>query len=221
MDGIKKTVAVFAIIMLVIALAAPAMAQTYGGRMAQPRAGAYQGGQQATPQQGQQGGLPQSNKDLMATMEGRTDISIFTAAVKAAGYDQLLGQQGQTQNPVMVFAPTDAALQRDMGISDFSALASDASALRSLVENCIVQNVQQPSEGSNTITMTTIGGMPVTATKSNTGITINGLKVVDVVMANNGMLAVTDGVVSSSQGGQPATPSVVPTRMPGGMRGYR
>jgi uncharacterized surface protein with fasciclin (FAS1) repeats len=224
MDEIKKTVAVFAIIMLVIALAAPAVAQTYGGRMAQPQAGGYQrGGQQAMPQQGQQGGMPQSNKDLMATMEDRSDISMFTAAVKALGYDRMLSQQ--SQNPYIVFAPTDRALQRDMGVTDVNTLMSDTNAVKSLVENCIVSNVSEPPEGSNTITMTTLGGMQLTATKSNTGITVNGVKVIDAVMATNGMLAVTDGVVGM-QGGMPAVspsvmPSAVPTRMPGGMRGYR
>jgi uncharacterized surface protein with fasciclin (FAS1) repeats len=216
MDGIKKIVAVFAIIMLVIAFTAPTMAQTYGGRMAQPQAGGYQrGGQQAMPQRGQQGGLPQSNKDLMATMESRSDISMFTAAVKAAGYDQMLGQQVQSQNPYMVFAPTDEALQRDMGVTDVNALVSDANAVKSLVENCIVSNVNEPQEGSNTITMTTMGGMQLTATKSSSGITVNGIKVVDAVMATNGLLAVTDGVV----GAQGVMPSVAPTAMPGGMRG--
>ncbi len=199
------------------------MAQMYGGRMTQTQAGGYQGGgQQAMPQQGgqgQQGGLPQSNKDLMATMEGRSDISMFTAAVKAAGYDRMLSQQAQGQNPYMVFAPTDKALQRDMGFTDVNALMSDANAVKGLVENCIASNVNEPAEGSNTITMTTLGGMQLTAMKSRNGITVNGINVVDAVMATNGLLAVTDGVVGS-QGGKPSVmPSVAPTMMPGGMRG--
>jgi uncharacterized surface protein with fasciclin (FAS1) repeats len=146
---------------------------------------------------------------------------MFTAAVKAAGYDQMLSQQAQGQNPYMVFAPTDKALQRDMGVTDVNALMSDESAVKSLIDNCIVSSVKEPQEGSNTITMTTLGGMQLTATKSNKGITVNGIKVVDAVMATNGMLAVTDGVVGS-QGGKPSVmPSVAPTMMPGGMRGYR
>jgi len=221
----KKIVAIFAIFMLVIAFAAPAMAQMYGGGMAQPQAGGYQGGgQQAMPAQGgqgQQGGLPQSNKDLMATMESRPDISMFAAAVKAAGYDQMLSQQAQGQNPYMVFAPTDKALQRDMGVTDVNALLSDESAVKSLVDNCIVSNFKEPQGGSNTITMTTVGGMKLTAMKSDSGITVNGIKVIEPVMATNGLLAVTDGVVGS-QGGKPSVmPSVAPTMMPGGMRGYR
>lgn len=193
MDGLKKLMAIFAIIVVIAAFTTPALAQSYGGGMARPQAG---GGQQTMPQQG---GLPESNKDLMATMEGMSDISMFTAAVKAAGYDQMLGQgqQGvsEQQGPIMVFAPTDKALQKDMGISDVNALVSDPGMAKSLVENCIVSNVKEPQQGSDTVTMTTIGGMQVTAKKSDTGITVNGVKVINAVLANNGMLAVTDGVV--------------------------
>lgn len=185
--------AIFAIIVVIAAFTTPALAQSYGGGMARPQAG---GGQQTMPQQG---GLPESNKDLMATMEGMSDISMFTAAVKAAGYDQMLGQgqQGESEQPrpYMVFAPTDKALQKDMGISDVNALVSDPGMAKSLVENCIVSNVKEPQQGSDTVTMTTIGGMQVTAKKSDTGITVNGVKVINAVLANNGMLAVTDGVV--------------------------
>jgi uncharacterized surface protein with fasciclin (FAS1) repeats len=225
MDGIKKVVVFFAIIMLVIAFTAPVMAQMYGGRMAQPQAGEQQAmpqqeGQelQAMPQQGgqgQQGGVPQSDKDLMATMEGRSDISMFTAAVKAAGYDQMLSQQSQDQNPYMVFAPTDESLQRDMGIADADALVSDTNSVKNLVENCIVTNVKQPAEGSKALTMTTVGGMKLTAMKSDKGITVNGIKVVEPAMATNGLLAVTDGVV----GMKSVKPRVMPSVAPGGMRG--
>jgi uncharacterized surface protein with fasciclin (FAS1) repeats len=194
MDRTKKIVAVFAVMALVIAFTAPAMAQTYGGQQAMPR----QGGQQAMPQQGQQGGLPQSNKDLMATMETTPQASLFAAAVKAAGYDTMLGQQGQAQ--YMVFAPTDKALKRDMGITDASALESDPSMARSLVENCIISQVTEPQQGSNTMTMTTLGGKQITATKSSSGIIVDGINVVDAVMATNGMLAMTDGVVGQAGG---------------------
>jgi len=194
MDGLKKTVAVFAIIMLVIAFAAPAMAQMYGGRMAQPQAGGYQrGGQQAMPPQGGQGNIPQSNKDLMATMEDRSDISIFTAAVKTAGYDRMLSQS--QQNPYMVFAPSDQALQKDLGANGVNALYTDPNAVKNLVESCIVSNVNEPQQGSKTLTMTTLGGTQLIATKSDTGITVNGVRIIDAVMATNGLLTVTDGVV--------------------------
>ncbi len=213
MDGIKKIVAIFAIFMLVAALAAPVMAQVGGGRMAQPQAG----GQRAMPPragQGQQGGGQQPSMDLMATMEGRSDISMFTAAVKAVGYDRILGRQAQAQGQYMVFAPTDQALQRDMGITDVNALVSDTNAAKNLVDNSIVAEVKEPPQGSDSITMTTIGGTELTAMKSNAGITVNDIKISDVVMAANGVLAVTDGVVGMEAGQPTASPTIMPTASP-------
>ncbi len=202
MDGLRKLLAFFAILMLVAALPAPAMAQAYGDRAVQQVSGYEQGGRQAMPSGGGQGGMPQSDKDLMATMEGRQDISMFTAAVKAAGYDQMLRQQGE--GPYMVFAPTDMALQRDLGARSVNDLVSDMNTAKSLVDNCIVSNVSEPAEGSNTLTMTTLGGMRLTAEKSGRSIMVNGIKVIEPVMASNGILAVTDGVVGL-QGGQMGT----------------
>jgi hypothetical protein len=57
--------------------------------------------------------------------------------------------------------------------------------------------------------------MKLTATKSDKGITVNGIKVVEPAMATNGLLAVTDGVV----GMKSVKPRVMPSVAPGGMRG--
>lgn len=186
--------AVFALVVVVMAFIAPAMAQSYGGQMAQP---AYQGGSQQGQMgqagqgqagQGQQGGLTESKKDLMQTLQDTQDASVFAAAVRAAGYDQTLSQN---EGPFMVFAPSDSALQ-NAGI-DISSM--DQNTAKSLVESCIVSKVTEPQQGSDTLTMTSISGQQISAKKSNNGITVNGIKVSNVVKADNGMLVVTDGIV--------------------------
>jgi len=200
MDGLRKVAAVFALAVVVLAFIAPAMAQQYGGGMAQPayqqgQAGqypqGYQQGQAGQYQQGQgeQGGLRETNKDLMQTLQDTQDMSIFAAAVKATGYDQMLSQQ---EGPYMVFAPSDKAFQK-AGITDVSAL-SDAN-MKSLVESCIVSKVTEPMQGSDSFTTTTIGGQKITAKKSGSGIAVNGVKVVNVMKADNGMLIITDDIV--------------------------
>lgn len=199
MDGLRKVAAVFALAVVVLAFIGPAMAQQYGGRMAQP---AYQGtqqdqmgqagqGQAGQAGQGQQGGLKETNKDLMQTLQDAQDASIFAAAVNAAGYDQTLSQN---EGPFMVFAPSDTAFQ-NAGISDASALSGGNMDVKSLVESCIVSKVTEPQQGSDTFTMTTMGGQTVTAKKTSSGITVNGINVVNVMKADNGILAVTDGIV--------------------------
>jgi len=203
MDGLRKVVAVFAFMAVVLAVAAPAMAQSYGGGYAQPAyqytQPAYQNVQQGQPeqtqadqgQQAQQGGLSETNKDLMQTIDDTQDVSMFAAAVKAAGYDQTLGEK---EGPYMVFAPSDKALQ-DAGITDINSM--DQNDLKSLVEGCIVSKVTEPKQGSDTIKMTSMGGTPIIAKKTSSGITANGIKVSNVMKADNGILIVTDGIVAS------------------------
>ena len=66
MDGFKRLLAILALMLVIVAFAAPAMAQSYGermmqsygGRMMQPYGG-YQGGQQYVQQYAQQ--QPQQN----------------------------------------------------------------------------------------------------------------------------------------------------------------
>ena len=186
MDGLRKVMAVFAMMVIVTAFIAPAMAQSYGGQMAQP---AYQGGaQQGQAGQGQQGGLKESNKDLAQTLADTQNLSGFTAAVKAAGYDQALSQN---EGPYMVFAPSDSALE-SAGI-DVNSM--DQATAKSFVESCIVSKVSEPQQGSNSFTMNSIGGQKISAKKTSSGIMVNGIKVSNVVKADNGMLIVTDGIV--------------------------
>jgi uncharacterized surface protein with fasciclin (FAS1) repeats len=211
MDGLKKVVAFFALMVVVLAFTAPAMAQSYGyqqqpayqggyqqgGYQQQP---AYQGGYQQQPayqggtqqgQQTQQGGLKESSKDLMQTLNETTDTTMFAAAVVAAGYDQMLGQK---EGPFMVFAPSDKALQ-NAGVTDVSMLSDDAKASKKLVESCIVPKMVEPKQGSDSITMTTLDGKSIVAKKMSSGITVNGIKVDNVMKAENGLLAVTDGII--------------------------
>jgi uncharacterized surface protein with fasciclin (FAS1) repeats len=214
MDGLKKILIIFALMVLVIGFAAPSLAQYYGGaRYGQPSnvyqggMSQYQGGRQMMPQQGgqqqqqmmprqggqqQQGGLKESNKDIMVTMEGMSDLGLFVAAVKAAGEDKLLSEN---EGPFMVFAPNDKAIEKDTGITDVESLTSDAKAVKEVVDNCIVSKVTEPPQGSDSFAMTTLGGKSLTLKKSNTGITVNGKKVVNVIKTENGMLIVTDSIV--------------------------
>ena len=121
------------------------------------------------------------------------DLSVFVAAAKASGYDQKLKGQG----PFMVFAPTNKALQRDASINNTAAIVNDPDMAKNLVENCIVSDVKEPAQGSDEMTMTTLGGKILTATKSSGSITVNDVRVLYPIKATNGILAMTDGIVSS------------------------
>lgn len=215
MDGLKRLVTIL-VLLFVVAAPAAALAQSYGGQM-NPQSNAYQGGAQQA-QQGQtgqagQGNIPQTNKNLADSISSMPKISMFAAAVKAGGYDDLLSSQG----PYMVFAPTDDSLQSATGITDVNSLTSDQTIVSSLAEDCIVNQVnqqqgQQSQANSGQLSMTTLSGKTITATKANGKITANGVHIVYATKATNGMLIITDGLVNGppSSSGTSASSGVIP-----------
>lgn len=179
MDGLKKVLALLALIVLVAAFSAPVMAQVQGIR----------GAQQAAQPVGQQGQAP--TKDLVATIDSMPGISLFNAALKATGDDQAIKGSG----PYMVFAPTDEAIQRDLGISSADALAANPDAVKNVVEGSIVTSMNVPSQESSQVTLTSINGKQITAQKSGNQIMVDGVKSVNAIPATNGIVVVTDGIV--------------------------
>lgn len=175
--------AMLALMVLVVAFAAPVMAQT--GAM-------QQSGQQMQQRQGQGQGQGQSpSQDLLATIDSTQDISIFAAALKAAGDDRMLTGQG----PYMVFAPSDKALQRDLGIESAQDLQGNDQAVKDVVDGSIVTAVKVPSQEQKSVTLTAVNGKKLVASKSGGGIVVNDIKSVDTVPASNGILVITDGIV--------------------------
>ena len=199
MDGLKRLVTILVLLFVVVGVSASALAQSTGGA------------QQAQQGQAGQGGMQQTNKNLADTISGMPKISMFDAAVKAGGYDDMLSGQGT----YIVFAPTDDSIQRDYGISDISSLGNDQ--IDNIVQNCIANPGQQGQQQSNSgqMTLTTLGGKTITATKSNGKITVNGVHVVYATKATNGMLVITDGLVS----GSPGSAGTSDTTGTGGMTG--
>ncbi len=167
------------------AVSAPAMAQdTQGMQTGQQMGQAQQGEvQQGQAQQGQA-----ATEDLMTIIENNPDLSMYEKALIASSNDQKLSGEGS----FMVFAPSDQAVQRDLGVSDASSLSS---AGKYLLEGTIVENPQAPAEGSKQTTLTAINGKKLDVVKSDSQIMVNGVKVKSVVPATNGILVITDGVV--------------------------
>jgi uncharacterized surface protein with fasciclin (FAS1) repeats len=184
MDGLKRLVTILVLLFVVVGVSASALAQSSDGA------------RQAQQGQAGQGGMQQTNKNLADTISNMPKISMFDAAIKAGGYDDMLSGQGT----YIVFAPTDDSIQRDYGISDVSSLNNDQ--IDNIVQNCIASPGQQGQQQANSgqLTLTTLGGKTITATKSNGKITVNGVHVVYATKATNGMLVITDGLVSGAPG---------------------
>jgi len=184
MDGLKKIVALLALMVLLAATAAPAMAQGYSGTQG------YQGSQDV--QAGQQVGQAQegqaATEDLMTIIENNPDLSAYAQALKASGNDKMLSGEGA----FMVFAPTDEAIKRDLGETSSTELSSTG---KYLLEGTIVQNLKTPSEGSKEAALTALNGKRIDMVKSDSQVMANGVKITNAIPATNGILVITDGIV--------------------------
>jgi hypothetical protein len=135
---------------------------------------------------------PGGGDDLMATMESTQQLSLFTAALKAAGHGEKLKGQGN----YVVFAPSDKAIMRDMSVKDARALVSDAGLVKGLAENCIVHQPagHRPDNGKAFVAL---NGKEIKMLRSKSGVTANGADVLNYYGASNGVVVVTDGAVGT------------------------
>jgi uncharacterized surface protein with fasciclin (FAS1) repeats len=219
MQEVNKTSAALAIIVLLITFIVPAQAQFYGGTgaldgpqlsdsfqfpddpmgmgpfgMSDPFMSPFMGmfgmqSEHVTPITR----LPATRgngMDLMATLEGMPQLSLFTAALKAAGYDEKLKGRGD----YLVFAPSDKAIMRDLSVKDVQSLASDTKLVKGLVENCVAY---QPAEQDGGKAFVALNGKEIKMQKSKSGVTANGADVLNYVGTDNGVLLVTDGAVGT------------------------
>lgn len=196
---------------LLLAMMAPAQAQFFDGHMRDvpgqmmPDMGGFPFAGMGEFPFPWMGGFPQkewsvrvrlpthgSGMSAMDVLEDMKEVSIFTAAVKAAGYDEMLRGSGD----YLVFAPTDTALRRDFSISDARGLLSDKSLAMGLLENSIVY---KPSGGSRTDDdkLVALSGKEVVVLRTRGGISANGADVLKILGAGNGMIIITDGAVGT------------------------
>lgn len=222
MDRLKRTRVLFTLIVLITTLTMPAQAQFFNGPQpfdmpqlpdssqfpddstgmgpfGQPMPFMYpfmgmlgRQSEQVTPITR----LPVSpgyGKDLMATLESIPQLSLFTVALKARGYDEKLRGPGN----YLVFAPSDKAVQRDLSVKDARSLVNDKDLVRGLVENCIVYQPAGQQRDNNEKALTALSGKQIMMLKSKSGITANGADVLNYVSAGNGILIVTDGAVGT------------------------
>ena len=208
MGGVRRALVSFALLMVMIV---PAQARFFDGHMwdmpgqFMPDMGGFPFSGMGEPPFPWMGSFPQrewsvrvrlpthgSGMSVMDVLENMKEISIFTAAVKAAGYDATLRGSGD----YLVFAPTDTALGRDFSISDARGLLSDKSLLKGLLENSIVY---KPAEGgrADDDKLAALSGREVVVLRTRSCITANGADVLKVIGAGNGMIIITDGAVGT------------------------
>lgn len=211
MDGVRWISVSLALLFIMVA---PAQAQFFGGQICDRPSGQFMPGMEGFPFAGMgefpfpgMGGMmPQrewsvrvrlpthgSGMSVMDTLENTRELSIFTAAVKAAGYGEKLGGRGD----YLVFAPTDSAIKRDFSISDAQALLSHKDLTLGLLENSIVYKPAEQDRRGNEIDLVALSGKEIVMLRSKSGVTANGADVLKILGARNGMVIVTDGAVGT------------------------
>ncbi|WP_081476802.1 fasciclin domain-containing protein [Methanocella conradii] len=203
MDGVRWIPVSLALLFIMMA---PAQAQFFDGQIWDRPPGQFMPDMGEFPFPGMGGMMPQrewsvrvrlpthgAGMSVMDALENARELSIFTAAVKAAGYGEKLRGRGD----YLVFAPTDGAIKRDFSISDAQALLSDKDLTRGLLENSIVYKPAGQDRRGNESDLVALSGKEIVMLRSKSGVTANGADVLKILGARNGMVIVTDGAVGT------------------------
>jgi len=212
MDGLQNSLAVLAIIALFTLLPAGArmhspfedsppgmgpdtMGSPFGSPFDSPFGGMFPGMMPfgMTMEQYKAPATETSDRSIMATMGSVPQLSMFTAALKEAGYGEKLSGEGN----YMVFAPPDKSLQRDLGVRDSASLLENLGLSIGLADNGVVLSASEPDEKSKELSLTAASGRPINVRKEKTGMAANGADVIKVFKATNGYVIVTDAAVNT------------------------
>ena len=133
-----------------------------------------------------------AGKDIVAVAAGADNFKTLVAAVKAAGLVETL----QGKGPFTVFAPTDAAFAKlPAGTVESLLKPENRDKLVAILTYHVVPGKVLAAD-VKTSESKTVQGQSVKLVVSDTGVTVDGAKVVKTdVMADNGVIHVIDTVI--------------------------
>ena len=128
--------------------------------------------------------------DLVEKAAGATNLKIFSAAVKSAGFNETLKGTG----PYTVFAPSDEAFSK-LPSGSWEALSKDKVKLAAVLAHHVVPGRMLVTEVKPGQIKTTQGDF-VTVKSDNGKVTVDQANVIESdVAADNGVIHVVDKVV--------------------------
>lgn len=131
-----------------------------------------------------------SAADLMDKAESATNLKIFSAAVKSAGFNETLKGTG----PYTVFAPSDEAFSK-LPAGRWEALSKDKVKLAAVLAHHVVPGKMLVTEVKPGKIKTTEGDF-VTVKSDNGKVTVDQANVIESdVAADNGVIHIIDKVV--------------------------
>jgi uncharacterized surface protein with fasciclin (FAS1) repeats len=191
MDELRRIVAALALFAIVLAFAAPALAQTGNRPMAPP----------ATIPGGSQGAMmpmEQSDKNIMAALSDSKDTSIPASFMKTAGLDNM----GMPGGKYTLFVASDTALKAlspDMKNKVMEKL-KDRQMGAEFVKGHMIDGMVTPDEMTDGKTLTMMNGLTMKVGRMNGKMTVDDASIVKTIKANNGMIYVMDRIPSSIGG---------------------
>lgn len=134
----------------------------------------------------------ESQKNVVQTAVSSPDHKTLVAALNAAGYVDALSNAG----PFTVFAPNDAAFSKlPAGTVDDLVKPENKMKLQDILEYHVYVGVIRENMIQRKMSLNQVNGKNVTVTKSESGIEVNGAKVLAVIPTSNGIIYVIDTVL--------------------------
>ncbi len=133
-----------------------------------------------------------AGKDLVSVASGADNFKTLVAAVKAAGLVETL----QGKGPFTIFAPTDAAFAKlPAGTVESLLKPENRDKLVAILKYHVLSGKVLAAD-VKTMDAKTVQGQSVKLVVSDTGVTVDGAKVVKTdVLAENGVIHVIDTVI--------------------------
>lgn len=202
MVGWNKIFATFALAAIVLAFAAPALAQgmpTASPTMRPTMTPGMQGMASPTMAPGARGGTMQSvpmttsDKDVMMTIMDTGDLSMALSDVTAVGMSSTL----MNGKDITMFIPDNAAMQK-IDKNKMDAFMKDRPTAMNAMRGLIVNGVVMPSDMTDGKTLTMMNGQTMKVSMANGQVMIDGAPVSKAVKTSNGMLYVLSSIPSST-----------------------
>jgi hypothetical protein len=188
MDELKRIVAVLTLSALLLAFAAPALAQAQGMPMASPTMmpGRPQGGMMP---------LEQSDKNIMAALTDTKDASIPASFMKTA----LLEIKTISGGKYTLFVASDTALKSMSQDTKNKVLEKlkDKQMGTEFVRGHMIDSMVTPDQMTDGRTLTMMNGITMKVGRMDGRLTVDDANIVKAVKASNGMIYVMDRIPSS------------------------
>jgi uncharacterized surface protein with fasciclin (FAS1) repeats len=179
MDELRKIVAVLTLSAILLAFAAPSLAQVRGTPMASPM---------MMP-------VEQSSKDMMATLMDTKDTSMASSIMKTSGLESIVMPEGM----YTLFVASDTALKAtspDVHNKMMEKLKDRQFAIY-FVKGHMVSDMVMPNEMTDGKTLTLMNGKTMTVRVMDGRMMVDDATITKAVKTNNGMIYVMDKIPSS------------------------